>query len=271
MQVNQIPIINYHKISPSFDIGVTTRHPDSFQNDLQILKKHQFHTITFNDLKNSQVEISNPIIITFDDAYETSRIYALPLMKSFGFKGIIYPVTRYIGRYNDWDVQVGKLKFKHLNWRDLKEIRDSGFEIGSHTQSHELLTRMTYDQQLSDLTESKKMLEEALGSEVNSVSYPFGRFNTDTIQAAEEAGYKYGLASLYFKNIKVENRNYALKRFNIYRFDTSDQFIRKIGIQSSKRVFFRDWLIQKGGLGTALLQLIRKRMFRYGRRKIEVK
>ena len=269
MHINRIPIINYHKISRSYDIGITTRHPDRFENDLKILKKLQFNTITFKDLINSQAEFLNPIIITFDDAYKTIKKYALPLMISYGFKGIVYPVTNFIGRYNDWDVQIGKLKFKHLNWHELKEIQNLGFEIGSHTKSHELLTRMNYQQQLKELIDSKELLENALGVEVFSVSYPFGRFNQKTIHCTVEAGYKFGLASLYFRNIEQKKWKYALKRFNIYRFDSSEQFKQKIDIKSSKKVLYRDWLIQKGGLGTALLQTIKKRMHRNGLMKIE--
>lgn len=269
MQINHIPIINYHKISPSYDIGITTRHPNRFESDLKILKILQFNTITFKDLINSKAEFSNPIIITFDDAYETIKRYALPLMFSYGFKGIIYPVTNFIGKYNDWDVQIGKLKFKHLNWQALKEIQNMGFEIGSHTQSHELLTRMNYRQQLKELIDSKDVLENALGMEVFSISYPFGRFNQQTIRCAVEAGYKFGVASLYFRHIEEKKGNYALKRFNIYRFDTSGQFKQKVYNKSNNKMLYRDWFIQKGGLGTVLLQTVKKRMHRNGRMKDE--
>jgi len=271
MQIYQIPIINYHKISPKYDIGITTRHPRRFEDDLKILKKYQFTTITFKDLIHPKLEILNPVIITFDDAYETIKTHALPLMKSYGCKGVIYPVTNFIGKYNDWDVQVGKLKFKHLDWSELKEMDDAGFEIGSHTQSHELLTRMNYNQQMSELSQSKKELENGLRNEVYSISYPFGRFNQDTIHCAEEAGYKYGLASLYIKAINGDNLNYTLKRYNIYRFDTDEQFKSKIGIKNNSYIFYRDWMIQKGGLGTALLQSIRKHVHSNGKIKEESK
>ncbi|MEJ2542523.1 MAG: polysaccharide deacetylase family protein [Calditrichaceae bacterium] len=271
MQINQIPIINYHKISPSYDIGITTRHPRRFEKDLEILKKHQFTAITFRDLIHSKRNVSNPIIITFDDAYESIKIHALPIMNAYGFKGIVYPVTNYIGMYNEWDVQVGKYKFKHLNWQELNDFRDLEFEIGSHTQTHELLTKMDYEQQLNELNQSKKVLEDGLGCEVYSISYPFGRFNQDTIRCVGETGYNFGLASLYFKNIEKNISNYVLKRFNIYRFDTDEQFERKIGIRNNNYIFYRDWMIQKGGLGTALLQSIRKHLYSDRRLKAELR
>lgn len=265
MQINQIPIINYHKISTSCDIGITTRHPYQFENDLKILKAQKFKSITFIDLLQPQTLLPDSIIITFDDAYDSLLNYAMPIMQMYGFKGVVYPVTNFVGQYNDWDVQIGTLKFKHLDWQDLREVQNLGFEIGSHTRSHELLTWMDRQQQLYELCDSKKKLQDALGEDIHSVSYPFGRFNQDTIFCASEAGYEFGVASVYFKNIEQHNQKFALRRFNIYRFDTEEQFKRKIGLKGNNRIFFRDWLIQKGGIGTAVLQSIRKHIHQNGR------
>ena len=265
MQISQIPIINYHKISQTYDIGITTRHPDDFENDLKILKEHKFHSITFKDLLHPETFPKNPIIITFDDAYESLLKYAVPLMQSYGFRGVVYPITNFIGRYNDWDVQVGSLKFRHIDWQDLRKLQNVGYEIGSHTQSHELLIWMDHERQLGELIDSRKELQDALGQDIYSVSYPFGRFNQDTITSVAEAGYKFGLASVYFRNIAQQDQKYALKRFNIYRFDREEQFMRKVALKNNNGIFYRDWFIQKGGLGTAVLQSIRKQMHRNGK------
>ncbi|MEJ2054110.1 MAG: polysaccharide deacetylase family protein [Calditrichaceae bacterium] len=265
MQINQIPIINYHKVLPNYDIGVTTRHPDSFETDLKILKSYNFNSITFDDLEKSRPLPDNPVIITFDDAYKSILENAVPIMQRYGFEGIIYPVTNFIGSFNDWDVQMGLFRFEHLSWRDLKECMALGFEIGSHTQSHELLTWMGPQKQMAELLDSRKELENILGVNIYSVSYPFGRFNADTLYCAEQAGYSYGLASVYYRKVNEQKQKYALKRFNIYRFDTKLQFERKLGICSNKRIFFRDWLIQKGGMGTAFLQSVRTQFHNNGK------
>ena len=260
MQIHQIPIINYHKISASYDIGITTRHPIHFENDLKILKENKFNSVTFSELLNNTEIPENPVIITFDDAYKSIIELAMPLMLSYGFKGVVYPVVKYIGQFNDWDVQAGSLKFKHLSWQNLKEMQRSGFEIGSHTLTHELLTWMNPVQQLVELGESKKQLDDQLGICTCSVSYPFGRFNKDTMACAREAGYQFGLASIYLRTIEDQIQTHALKRFNIYRFDTSNQFKKKISLKENNGVILRDWLIQKGGLGTAILQSVRKQL-----------
>ena len=264
MLIHNIPIINYHKISTSYDIGITTRHPEQFENDLKILKQHNFKSVTFKDLLNKAIP-ENPVIITFDDAYESIINTAMPLMLKYGFKAVIYAITGFIGQYNDWDVQAGVFKFKHLNLQQLRELQDVGFEIGSHTLSHQLLTWMHPDDQLFELSESKKQLDDQLGDETCSVSYPFGRFNETSIRYAAEIGYKFGVASIYLRPIEINLQKFALKRFNIYRFDSIDQLKKKLFLKQNSSIVWRDWLIQKGGLGTATLQMFKKKFHNNGR------
>lgn len=108
MQLKNVVILNYHKISLRADIGLTARHPDDFKTDLQLVKDLGFKTITFYDLLNSQPSPTEKlVIITFDDGYKSVAEYALPLMKDLNFKGVVYIPTAFIGKTNDWDVQFG--------------------------------------------------------------------------------------------------------------------------------------------------------------------
>lgn len=259
MPVSRIPIINYHKICPTLDIGITTRHPDQFHQDLKSLKDLNFHPVTFTEIYRKSNIPENPIIITFDDAYELLLNYAIPAMEEFGFKGVIYVPTNYIGKFNDWDVQFGKLKFKHLNNNQLVEIHKLGYEIGSHAKSHRLLTQMNTKDLKSELFESKSTLEDIIQNSIYSISYPFGKFNQKTIQTSKDAGYKYGVAAIDFNSIRKDDNNFALKRFNIYRFDTNRQLRSKLGLLPNNLISFRDWLIQKGGLATVVFQTFKSK------------
>ena len=53
---------------------------------------------------------------------------------------------------------------------------------------------------MEELVISKKMLEQAIGKEVNMFAYPDGSYNSEVMQIAEEAGYKYQLAVNYRSN-----------------------------------------------------------------------
>lgn len=254
LNIGSIPIINYHKVIPTFDIGITTRHPDQFYHDLQIIKQLNYQPVTFKDIISASSLPQKPIIITFDDGYEILLDCAIPIMLEFGFRGIIYIPTDFIGQYNNWDVQWGRYRFKHLNKDQLLELQRSGFEIGSHGISHRPLTTLSAEGLHREIAESKIILQELLQERVYSLSYPFGKFNWQTMKTTSETGYSYGLASIHYRKVDSSYEQYALKRFNIYRFDQSRHFKRKIGLLSKTFIQARDWLIQRGGTATAVLQ-----------------
>ena len=268
LDISSIPIINYHKVMPTFDIGITTRHPDQFYLDLQIIKEFNYQPVTFKDIFTAPKLPPNPIIITFDDGYEVLLEYAIPTMLEFGFRGIIYIPTDFIGQYNNWDVQWGRYRFKHLNRKQLCELQRSGFEIGSHGISHRPITALSAEGFHREIAESKIILQELLQETIYSLSYPFGKFTWQTMKETREAGYCCGLASIYYRKVDPLDEPYALKRFNIYRFDHSGHFKRKIGLLSNTFIKARDWLIQRGGTATTVLQTFKSDQHRHHDRKM---
>ncbi len=258
MQLSNIPIINYHKIEFKSDIGITSRHPEQFRADLQLIKENNFKAITFSDLIDGTAVVEKPVIITFDDGYESIFTTALPLMQEYGFKGVVFIPVNYIGKFNDWDVQFGDKRFRHLNEAQIKSLHDSGFEIGSHAASHRLLNNMPDKKILNELTLSRRQLSRITGADITTISYPFGRFNENILHLTGEAGYKCGVATLYFRNIANGSSHLAWRRYNIYRFDSQKTVRRKLQGKFHHLVGFRDWLIQKGGLATVGLQYFKK-------------
>lgn len=79
-----------------------------------------------------------------------------------------------------------------MNWDDLKYLVEKGMDVGCHTHSHPLLTRLDYRAQKSDIHKNKEILSKKLGIEIKSISYPYGKCNTDTVKAVKEEGLKLG-------------------------------------------------------------------------------
>ena len=75
-----------------------------------------------------------------------------------------------------------------LNSAQRQELAQS-FEIGSHTISHPLLTRIPVDQAREEIVNSKTMLREELGVEITKFAYPRGYANSELQVMAQEAGY----------------------------------------------------------------------------------
>lgn len=63
------------------------------------------------------------------------------------------------------------------------------FEIGSHTLTHPLLTRIPFNQAVFEIRQSKKMLEIEFKKPVTKFAYPRGYANDQLQAAVREAGY----------------------------------------------------------------------------------
>lgn len=93
---------------------------------------------------------------------------------------------------------VNKDYYKFLNVEQLKEMACCDLvEIGSHCHSHYNLANISADLAAYELMESKRILEEVIGKNVNTVAYPDGSYNANVKNIAEKAGYRNQVAVSY--------------------------------------------------------------------------
>ena len=72
-----------------------------------------------------------------------------------------------------------------LTWEQIRTMHRAGMAFGSHTLSHPILSRMKPAEAEKELLESKRILEEQIGSPVKYFAYPFGQA-ADCGEAAQE-------------------------------------------------------------------------------------
>ncbi|NPU85316.1 MAG: polysaccharide deacetylase family protein [Syntrophaceae bacterium] len=81
-----------------------------------------------------------------------------------------------------------------LSEKEIKRLSESRLaEIGSHTMSHPVLSKLNLDMQRVDIGENKAQLEKIIGRPVNSFSYPFGTetdYTDDTVSLVRQAGFQ---------------------------------------------------------------------------------
>ena len=65
------------------------------------------------------------------------------------------------------------------------------FEIGSHSQTHAVLTRVPIDRARREMMDSKAALSDLTGRPVHTFCYPRGAHNQRLAQAARDCGYLY--------------------------------------------------------------------------------
>lgn len=77
----------------------------------------------------------------------------------------------------------------YLSWDEIKELQQYGFVFQSHTCSHRTLTEVPEPELAHELKDSKSIIEDKLGNEVNWLCFPRGRFTRHICQTAYGFGY----------------------------------------------------------------------------------
>lgn len=78
-----------------------------------------------------------------------------------------------------------------LTWDELAEMLSSGLlTVGSHTQSHPMLTKIPTEEVRQELLESKNLIEQHLSISVNYFSYPHSAYNMEIANELRLVGYK---------------------------------------------------------------------------------
>jgi hypothetical protein len=127
---------------------------------------------------------------------------------------------------------------RFLNWDEAREMTNNGMEIGSHTHSHTVLSRLEPEQQREELAKSKAIILEQLGTEVKVLAYPVGHkssFSSQTQKMAQEIGYRCAFSHYGGINIQGKTSVYDVKRTKIARhsrnrFQIQASICRSLGI-----------------------------------------
>lgn len=128
--------------------------------------------------------------ITFDDGYLSVYERACPMLADRGLAATVYAVVDSLGGINEWDRRAGDQEEKMMSAAQIRELADNGFGIGSHTLTHPHLTGLTNEQLEREIVDSKHKLEDIVGREVLSFSYPYGDYDSRVLEAVMAAGYK---------------------------------------------------------------------------------
>jgi peptidoglycan/xylan/chitin deacetylase (PgdA/CDA1 family) len=82
-----------------------------------------------------------------------------------------------------------------LEWDDLEELADLGFEIGAHGATHTHLPLEDDETLIEELAGPRAEIARRLGIPPSTFSYPAGRYDERTISATRAAGYRAALTT----------------------------------------------------------------------------
>ena len=114
--------------------------------------------------------------------------------------------------------------FSYLNEKHLIEHH----KIGFHTINHFNLSKLRYDDQITEIELGRKYLDAMIGKEVEIFAYPFGgriHYNDNTLEIVKK---NFNFAFSNFEGLVYEDSNiYELPRFLVRDWNI-DKFIKKI-------------------------------------------
>lgn len=120
------------------------------------------------------------IAITFDDGYLEHAKLARLLAK-LKIRATFYIIT-HLKRFEGKSLLTQKEEL-------IAEIASLGHEIGSHTCTHRMLTKLDTMTLEIELRDSKKFLENLTGQEVIGLAYPYGVYNIKIIDTVRKYYY----------------------------------------------------------------------------------
>lgn len=210
-----VPVLCYHSISDD----TTLKNPivvstTLFREHLQVIKDNGYTTLTIEQLNNyitnKQAIPEKSVVITFDDAYLDNYTLAFPILKEFNMTATIFAISDFLNTD------------PYMTTSNIKEMITYGIDIQSHTSTHSELAKLSYENQLKELSDSKKSIETLTNKPVLSIAYPFGSYNENTLKAATAAGYSMAFTVKKGFSTRIQN-HYELSRILIdYTYKAKD-------------------------------------------------
>lgn len=241
-----LPVVMYHgllkdkRYHNAFFIS-----PQLFEKDLKYFKENNYTPVLIKDLiayVDQGVPLpEKPVLITFDDGFYNSYVYAYPLLREYNMKAVI----SILGKLTD---KASLIKdespyYSYLTWDEVKELHGSGIiEIQNHSYDmHDNgKNRRGAMQKPGESTEEYRLaLEEDVGHFQNQIfdmigqrptafTYPYGFISKSSTEILKSMGFRASLSCAEGINYITRDPDclYRLKRVNRTPEKTSEEFFR---------------------------------------------
>lgn len=242
----KLPIIMYHQVTDNSKLWSKYAISSAqLESDFKYLKEKGYKAITMAQLiaycegKGEMPE--KPIIISFDDGYESFVTLVEPLLEKYD----MYAVLAIIGSAADLFTKVEDhhLDYSHLSWPQIEALsKNPRVELQNHTydlhtsdkgrkgcmrksgeslQHYEAVVK-------TDIEKQQNLLYEHTGRKPDTMVFPFGAFSDETVEIVKEMGFK----AVFTCREKVnyikqgESSLYSLGRFNRAHGKSSEEFFK---------------------------------------------
>jgi biofilm PGA synthesis lipoprotein PgaB len=221
-------VLSYHEVAepgranaPAYSVT-----PTEFVRQMDWLRNRGYRFVSVGDVlaarDGTRPLPERPVLITFDDGYQSVYDNAWPILRTFGIPAVINVVGSWLEGTGNVDYDGKALPRSEVaTWEELREMVAGGLvEIGSHSYDlHRGITgnpqgnmqpaatsrrylpeerryedEAAYRQRIrADLERSRDLIRRHTGRAPRVVAWPYGRYNRATRELAERLGMPIGL------------------------------------------------------------------------------
>ncbi|MEB3216506.1 MAG: polysaccharide deacetylase family protein [Nostocales cyanobacterium 94392] len=186
----KVPIAMYHDILPKKEVFFDVT-PEELESHFELIKSKGVTPISLDQLiihlRSGSPLPEKPILLSFDDGYGGHYEYVYPLLKKYNYPAIFSVYTKNMG------INTGR---SHVTWEQLKIMADDSLvTIAAHSKTHPPdLTKLSDEELVPEIVESKQLLEKNLGISIRYFTYPTGKNDERVRKLVKDSGYIAALA-----------------------------------------------------------------------------
>lgn len=195
--------------------GVTAEQASRFKDQMTRLRRSEAQDAGTN-ARPAHSRCGPRVGVTFDDAFENLLRNALPVLREFGIPAVVFAVPGNLGRAPQWSISASHPEHgeRLMTAGQIGRLAGENVTIGSHTQTHPVLSGLSREQIRWELAESKRNLEEMTGRPVDDLALPHGACNDVVLNVAREVGYR-RIFTLEPRMHRLQTREDVVGRFSM--------------------------------------------------------
>lgn len=203
-----LPIIMYHNITESnAKAGKYTVTVEEFKADLEYIKEKGYSTVTVAEVTDyvngKNILPDKPIMITFDDGFESFYTLGYPLLKQFGMKAVVSVIGSVTDKYSQ--INDHNINYSNLTWAEINEMHKNGLvEFQNHSYNMHAskngqrkgISKMNGESEAvyrkaltEDLEKAQELFNNNCGFEPTAVAYPYGAKSKTTLDIIKDCGF----------------------------------------------------------------------------------
>ena len=175
-------ILMYHRFGET-DFPATNTTIEQLETHIQELKTGGYEVMSVGQIVNrmstGEALPDRTVGITIDDGYKSIYTVAWPRFKAAGLPFTVFVATGHIDQGSS----------RHLNWDQIREMRDSGVTIGHHTVSYLHMPNAEPARLEREIKDAHARFQAELGQQPGIFAYPYGEASLETVGIVKAAGF----------------------------------------------------------------------------------